>query len=601
MKKLILLTCINCFAILFAGVLNANHLTDQLQFSVRMTGAQQTPAVITDAIGIGSFILSNDRSAVDINLTIANLSGSIQAIHIHEGFAGEAGGVWMDLEPFLIGNRVKGQITGLTPEQLSRMLKGGYYVNVHTMENPDGEARGQISLENDQAYTAMLDGSQEVPAVDGSASGIASFIVSKTGYSAQIELIATEMSGQIMGAHIHRGAAGENGDVLIDLTPLINGNRIFGEIDFTALEAMDVEALKTGGLYLNLHTADNMGGEIRGQLMIQEGLSFDAFLSGMNEVPMAITNARGVAVMNLNPTLDTLNYAFLIDGLSGDAQAAHIHYGAAGENGDVAVGLMLTDGKSASGFITGASITNDLVNAILRGETYLNVHTVLFPNGEVRAQALRHAREGFGFDLCGAQEVPAIIVDAYGSAVISYDRNRSNIHYMVASSDVSDMVMGAHLHLGEAGTNGDVAINFSDNLINNTTSGYDTTLTAELATLIINGGTYVNLHTMNFPGGELRGQVLKTGSCEIVTSIATSAQSNNLSIYPNPLVNQLNISSDQEIELVNIFSTEGRLVRSIPANSSNQVSISLSDLARGVYIVQTSTEGVISTNRVIKN
>ncbi len=141
----------------------ANHFSDQLQFSVRMTGAQQTPAVETNAIGIGSFILSNDRSTIDINLTLANLSGPIQAIHIHEGFSGESVGVWMDLEPFLTGNRVKGQITGLTSAQLSRMLSGGYYVNVHTMQNPDGEARGQIILEKDQAYTAMPDDAHEVP------------------------------------------------------------------------------------------------------------------------------------------------------------------------------------------------------------------------------------------------------------------------------------------------------------------------------------------------------------------------------------------------------------------------------------------------------
>jgi Cu/Zn superoxide dismutase len=581
--------------------IKANHLSDQLQFSVRATGAQQIPAVNSSGVAIGSFILSNDRSALDINLTIANLSGPIQAIHIHSGFANESGDVWMDLAPYLQGNRVKGQITGLSSGELARLINGGFYVNVHTMANPDGEVRGQISLENDQAYSIILGGNQEVPATSSMALGLGSFSVSKTGYFATLNLVVNGLSGPIMGAHIHSGMAGINGDVIYDLTPLVSGNRIEGKIDLGAFGIMNLQSLSNAGLYINIHTMTEMGGEIRGQILMQRGLSFDAALSGMTQVPMNASMANGIAVLNLNPTLDTLNYALLADGLMSMAEAAHIHLGAAGINGDVAAGLDISNGYSAVGMITGSTLSNSFINDLLKGETYINIHNMDFPGGEIRGQIFRHAREGFGFDLCGAQEVPSVLTGAYGSGVISYDRNRSNIHYMIAASEVSDTYDGAHIHAGAAGTNGDVLINFSSNLMNNTTSGYDTTITPAIATMIVNGETYVNLHNMTNPGGEIRGQVLKTGSCEIVTSIQSEASKQELEIFPNPSKNLINIRSSENIQMIRIISVDGRLIQQQKINSQQQALINIEDLNNGIYLLETVSANGNQISRIIKN
>jgi hypothetical protein len=601
MKKLITNLLIAVLSIAASSALRANHLGDQLQFSVRATGSQQTPAVNSNAVGIGSFILSNDRTTLDINMTIANLSGPIQAIHIHSGFAGQAGDVWKDLQPMLQGNRVKGQITGLTSAEQATLINGGFYVNVHTMQNPDGEVRGQLTLENDQAYTVMLNASQEVPANASMAVGLGSFVVSKTGYFATLDLLVHGLSGPIMGAHIHSGMAGMNGDVIYDLTPFISGNRISGKIDLSALNMMDMQSLTTAGLYINIHTMMEMGGEIRGQIIKQRGLSFDASLNGMNQTPMNASTAKGLAILNLSPTFDTLNYALLTDGLMSDAMAAHIHLGAAGVSGDVAIGLTLTDGYSGMGVVTGSSLSNDLINDLLKGETYINVHNMDFPGGEIRAQVFRHAREGFGFDLCGAQEVPSVLAEAYGSAVISYDRSRSNIHYMVAASGVTDNYDGAHLHSGSAGTNGEVLVNFSSTLMNNTTSGYDTTITPAIATMIVNGETYVNLHNMTNPGGEIRGQVLKTGSCEIVTSIPSTSKSETVGIYPNPTSNNITIQSSERITNIRIFSSDGRLLIQQNPSSQNLSNIDVSFLSPGIYIVETTSKQGNKLNKIIKN
>jgi hypothetical protein len=81
----------------------------------------------------------------------------------------------------------------------------------------------------------------------------------------------TDLTGAATGMHIHAGAAGANGPVLFDLAPVhfasvdpTKGGVIFGSVVYTAEQAADLLA---GLNYVNIHTATNPGGEIRGQLI----------------------------------------------------------------------------------------------------------------------------------------------------------------------------------------------------------------------------------------------------------------------------------------------------------------------------------------------
>ena len=67
-----------------------------------------------------------------------------------------------------------------------------------------------------------------------------------------------------MAAHIHVGAAGVNGPVII---PLAGGpGGVWSVPPGAKLTAEQMEAYKAGGLYVNLHSAEPKGGEIRTQL-----------------------------------------------------------------------------------------------------------------------------------------------------------------------------------------------------------------------------------------------------------------------------------------------------------------------------------------------
>src|SRR5688572_3465001 len=92
------------------GSLIANHLSSNLMFTAKMTGANEVPAVSTDGQGLGIFTFDEKRSTLYVNVSISNLSGPITGIHIHEGEAGVIGGVIYNLTQLLNSNRVKATI-----------------------------------------------------------------------------------------------------------------------------------------------------------------------------------------------------------------------------------------------------------------------------------------------------------------------------------------------------------------------------------------------------------------------------------------------------------------------------------------------------------
>lgn len=106
-----------------------------------------------------------------------------------------------------------------------------------------------------------LSGSEEVPPVTTSASG-SGVITVKDDKSISGSVKTTGVNGT--AAHIHQGAAGQNGPVII---PLIKGSDGTWSVPAnTKLTDAQFAAYKAGNLYVNVHSAAHKGGEIRGQL-----------------------------------------------------------------------------------------------------------------------------------------------------------------------------------------------------------------------------------------------------------------------------------------------------------------------------------------------
>ncbi len=548
MKKKLLLSTFG--AILFAFNVNASHLKDNLLITAKLNGSQEVPVVTTNAIGVGSFMLNAMRDTICINIGVTGLSGAITGIHIHEGDMGMNGGVFKDLTPFVVGNRITAILTGadVSSANVAKFLSGKFYVNIHTAANPNGEIRGQLNLETDWSFPVMLDGNQETPAVSTTAYGVGVFNLSKDLSKINFNVITQGLIGGISGAHLHYGAMGLSGGVAADLSSDVNGNIISGVI--TSPSQMLIDSLMAAKVYLNVHTTANPNGEIRSQLMSSSKyLYFDATLDGNQETPMVTTTSLGSATIKLNASYDTLWYDVAADGLIGGISGAHFHNATVGNSGGVEYD-MSSDimGNRITGKITGASLTTTLINKFLRGEIYINIHTTANPNGEIRGQVYRLAREGYTISLDGMQETPVVTTAATGAGIVSIDRNQDNAHFMFVANGLTSG--GAHFHKGVMGQAGGVLYDLSTIYMNNGAFGYwkssdATPFTLSNSLQFRNDSVYVNIHTSLNANGEIRGQVLSGFGCYTIT---TGIDENTLSdiseivLYPNPTSNVLNLS-----------------------------------------------------------
>ncbi len=133
-------------------------------------------------------------------------------------------------------------------------------------------ARGQ-----NRNFRAHLSGDEEVDPVDTNAQGQAIFQLSKGGDELSFKLIVANIDN-VVAAHIHCAPAGQEGPVGVTLfegeATSESGTLAEGTItepdegNSCGWESLAdvVEAIRSGEAYVNVHTAANPGGEIRGQI-----------------------------------------------------------------------------------------------------------------------------------------------------------------------------------------------------------------------------------------------------------------------------------------------------------------------------------------------
>ncbi|MGM1048169.1 MAG: CHRD domain-containing protein [Bacillota bacterium] len=131
--------------------------------------------------------------------------------------------------------------------------------------------------------------------------------------------------------------------------------------------------------------------------------TFRAILLGRNEVPPVRTVATGNAVFQLNRAGTQLRFRLVIRNIRRVTQG-HIHLGRVGVNGPIVAFLfgpskfgisvrrgviegVLTN-QDLIGPLQGRTI-RDLVRELERGNSYVNVHTIQNPDGEIRGQIRR--------------------------------------------------------------------------------------------------------------------------------------------------------------------------------------------------------------------
>lgn len=252
------------------ALLSAGPASGQILFDAQLTGFAETPTPI-DSPFFGSCVgVLNGLTgpAPDPSFSIAcdhNVPDPIAA-HIHFAPVGVTGDI---VFPFDDPEDIDAVWDDITVDEAIRLLAGGAYVNVHTLAHPGGEIRGQLqpragSALGVETVTFALTGDEEVPPVDTELSGLCVAMIELEGAVIEqgtMDLFCTHDIPDPTLAHVHEGAPGVAGPPVITLDPT---SPIVAED--LVLDADLALALRNGDLYVNVHTAENPNGEIRGQI-----------------------------------------------------------------------------------------------------------------------------------------------------------------------------------------------------------------------------------------------------------------------------------------------------------------------------------------------
>jgi hypothetical protein len=207
--------------------------------------------------------------------------------------------------------------------------------------------------------------------------------------------------------------------------------------------------------------------------------------------------------------------------------ASHIHVGRRGVAGPVVLPFFQGQLPDTLNAVAGCAPADPaLVDAIVAhpSDYYVNIHTGEFPGGAIRGQLHRagdldlDVPDQLTAELLGRNEVPPADADGRGLAFV--DTGRTRVCFALAWTNIGPPIF-AHIHSGVAGVNGPVVVLFFDvpepagsppaalpdtiNAAAGCAGGQSPALLRDIRQHP--SAYYVNIHTVEFPGGAIRGQL----------------------------------------------------------------------------------------------
>ncbi len=515
-----------------------------MDFTATLSGVHEIPVPVTST-GNGSVQVRMRGTTVTVSGSFSGLVSDFDptvdgGAHLHLGYAGQAGPIAVSLTTTLDADSRGGSFAAadntftVTAEQAAAIAARGMYVNIHSVTYPAGEIRGQVVPAGADAYArAYLLGVNEAPSVVTLAVG--GVVAERTGneltisgsFSGLSADIATAVAG---GAHVHTGVVGRNGPISFPLTMDIgadNRSAVFrADANTYTLTEEQLQAMAAYGLYVNVHSLNNPGGEVRGQITPMSTASFSADLSGHQARPAPI-NTQGNGRVQLNLTGNTLELFGSVGDLSAPVLlslngGAHLHPGLPGQSGGIDFAMSLTPDDGANGGVWSAAnnsftLTDEQVTTLLDRGYYVNVHTEPNRGGEARGQVMNLAKGYVGSNVNGINAKPTAN-QTTGNGFLMYEITDNSLTAIGSFADLTsdyDSQIGSHIHVADASRVGPVVYDLTPTLGDDLRAG---TYTAADNTIALRNGNrrailleryYFNLPTVAYPSGEIRGQLLR--------------------------------------------------------------------------------------------
>ncbi len=588
------------------AVSSDSTLSSAIVFTASLNAAQESSSDTSKGTGTAYAVLSADRKQLTYRITYAQLTSNFSAAHFHLGASGVNGGVVKPITTFN-GNSAMGVWSDIPDSLVGELLKGNIYINIHTANYKAGEIRGQLTPVEGAGFYMNIDAAQVTYADTSMATGTGWAVLTDSASvpSLKYSITFAGLTSQFTDAHFHLGAPGVSGGVIHPITADFHDSTATGV--WSNINNADLLNLLKGDLYVNIHSKDYAAGEIRGQIKLMKPLAFYAYLDGSQETPPVTTDASGTAWLILNMDSASLGYHITYANLQGKFTDAHFHLGAVGIGGGVVDPITSSfTGNTGSGIWS--NMPDSLIIEVVKGDLYMNVHSSAHIAGEIRGQVMLIKGIAFNASLDGNQDVPPIMTNGTGTASLSFSND--TLKYQITVAKLSSTLTHAHFHLASAGANGGVVepINYTDSTTNSFWTNINDTTLAHLA----KGDIYINIHSSNFPAGEIRGQVLTFDNPGTVTAVIPNTTSTlptgfNLSQnYPNPfnpttvIEYSLPRSGIVTLKVYDILGREvATLVNAKKAAGNYQVEFNGSKLASGVYIYRLQTGNFSAVKKLV--
>lgn len=510
----------------------------EFYYQANLFGSQEVPQVMTSAHG--SIVAELTGSNLVISGSAKELSSGVNTGirmggHLHLGYAGQNGGIQIELTPTLDSTGTSVQYLAanntfsLNVNQLAALRNQQLYANIHTNQYPGGEIRGQLTLMSTAKFRVALSGAYEANPVNTLASG--GLIINLIDSTITVSGSFTGLLNTLSGNHLHVGMAGQNGSVVQGLKSSLDTTQRAGlylaDSNTYILTPALLDHLLSRRLYANIHSLSFTGGEIRGQVIPECGNVMYGFFSGMQENKPVQTSGRGAVIAEVNGTRLTVSgYAErLLDKVNRNI-GSHLHRAQAGANGPIVIPLTMSFPNSDSLSLVYPAAQNmytvstGFLDSLRRRQIYANIHTLRVGSGEVRAQLNHEALAYFFTRLSGASENPPVRTTGAGALFAEYFGGTTRsiiVHGSFSGLEgkfAANVAGGSHIHSGITGGNGGIRQGLTVTLGADSLSGVflpgnnlynigDGALDSLRRRLF-----YANVHTTKATGGEIRGNFL---------------------------------------------------------------------------------------------
>ncbi len=568
----------------------------QILFVASLDSAQETPPTQSMAQGTAWAVLGADFKTVTYGVTYAHLDTTFTAAHFHVGAAGTSGPVVFPLT--FSGNTTKGTWTAVPDSLVRAFLQGRMYVNVHSAKYLAGEIRGQFRMVSGAGFTISLPDTQVIASVDTLVRGTGWAWLDTTGrvrYRATI--VGVKDSTRTLRFQI--GATGTSNAINVPVT-LVDSTTQDSAAMFP--DSALVSLLK-GQVFLGLRGNPDSTALLTGRLIAANGVRFSAWLGGAGENPPNNSKAQATAWATLSPDASALTYRVTYAHLDTTFTASHFHISPGGN----VVHPISFNGNTSQGVWT--NIPDSLLLALVKGNLYLNIHSVANPAGEIAGFVKIAQGVEFTISLDGTQETPPTGSPAMGTGWAVLDSGGTRISYRATIAGLSDTLTASHFHSGPPGVPGGVVmpITFTDS----TTQGTWTSLPDSILTSLLAGNIYMNVHSKKDPGGEIRGQLLYRPSLATAIepvpgkTLPTAFQLEQN--YPNPfnpsteIQFELNRASHVSLIIYNILGQQvATLVNDVKQAGVYRVTFDASRLSSGVYFYRLATDnGLVASKKML--